>query len=67
MLVSVADSPYTILYGDFNANVTKHGVNIHRFIHELVNFEEDGDLVISDFILLPDDTYRYLSEAHVSS
>ena len=65
MLVSVADSPYANICGDFNANVTKHGVNSHRFGHDVVNFVRDADLVI--FLLLPDDTYTYLSEAHVSS
>ena len=67
MVVSEAGCPYAITCGDFKANVTKHGVTIHRFGHGLVTFVRDADLVICDCIHLHVDTYTYLSEVHVPS
>ena len=67
MLVNECGSPYVIVGGDFNSHVTSQGPATHMFGRELVRFVNDSGLIISDCEILPEESYTYLSEAHLST
>ena len=55
-------SPYVYACGDFNANLLAKS----RFGKEFVNFCENVDLVISDYVLNPQGVFTFYSDAHHS-
>lgn len=66
MLVNDSVSPYVMVCGDFNAHIPKHGHTTHMFGGEFVKFTTDSGLTISDQAFLPNNTYTYVSEAHLT-
>jgi exonuclease III len=59
----ISDNPYTCAIGDFNANIKDSS---SRFGNELIHFCRSENLVISDRILAPNDSFTFFSEAHGS-
>ena len=61
----IEDHPATTLYiaGDLNADVSGRG---SRFGKHLIRFCEENNLVLSSQVLLPTDSFTYVSEAHLT-
>ena len=69
MYLSKVDSilttnPYSCAIGDYNANIR---ADSSRFGRKLIQFCADESLVISDEVHAPDDSFTYVSDAHVGS
>ena len=62
--VKIGESYYACAIGDFNANI---GSNDHRFGKELLGFCSSENLILSDQIHAPTDTFTFISEAHCST
>ena len=56
-------SPYVYVCGDFNANLKKPS----RYGKELTKLCNDNSLSISDELLLPSDTFTFVSSSHAST
>ena len=62
--VQIGRSYYACAIGDFNANISS---NDHRFGKELLDFCSSENLILSDQLLAPTDTFTFTSEAHGST
>ena len=59
----LSDNPYSCAIGDFNANISDTN---SRFGNELKKYCMDENLMISNQILAPSDSFTFFSEAHGS-
>jgi len=57
----LGDSHYACAIGDFNANICNEN---HRFGNELIDFCSRDNILLSDKLLAPADTFTFISEAH---
>ncbi len=57
----LGDSHYACAIGDYNANISCQN---HRFGTELISFSSRDNLLLSDKLLAPTDTFTFISEAH---
>ena len=64
-IVNGFDSSYVMVCGDFNAHVDK-GITNHMFGRELKRFVTESELILSDVDFLPNNTYTYMSESHLT-
>ena len=62
-IVEEFGSPYVYVCGDFNANLLQSS----RFGKELVKLCDESNLSISDELLLPADTFTFVSSSHAST
>ena len=62
--VQIGRSYYACAIGDFNANISS---NNHRFGKELLDFCSSENLILSDKLLAPINTFTFASEAHGST
>jgi hypothetical protein len=58
------NSPYSLAFGDFNANINKSGADSHAFGTSLLKYCTEENLTLSDIEHLPRGSYTFLSEAH---
>ena len=59
-IVEGIDSPSVMLVGDFNANISH---NLSSFGTQLINVCADNELIFSSKIMLPSDSFTYISES----
>ena len=52
-----------MIVGDFNANISSGPSGNSVFGKNLLKFAKEGNFVISDYNLLPDNTFTYLRYA----
>ena len=62
-IVEEFGSPYVYVCGDFNANLLQSS----RFGKELVKLCDESNLSILDELLLPADTFTFVSSSHAST
>ena len=71
MLVQSADTPYVLVMGDFNADLSNINDNSNNGVHfgkELRDFCHNEGLILSDYVKLGNnnDTHTFISSAHSS-
>ena len=60
----LSSNPYSCAIGDYNANICSDS---SRFGQKLVQFCVDDSLLISDKVLVSDDSFTFVSDAHAGS
>ena len=65
--ISNYSSPYSLVFGDFNASLASETSSGNMFGKCLQKYCSEENLIISDMDHLPADSYTYISDAHGST